>query len=238
MLLDIGLGTFIKLALVQTSVLLQDHPQDYWQDADEDFWEDPVSSPDRASPSPAASPAKDTARHPSTDPIRVVQRAAVSYRDATIAAEPGHMAAPETQVVLAGRHAFEKAQPASSASQGIAEQDTLDVQYVASEPKQLQQATAGEELREQQQNRTDIEEATRTADPGHQVVVGEELKKQPSDVPVAYPMIVHAGAVPRPPSRQTSSEFLASIAGTSQSMRWVLPVHSPHPYTPVYVYLR
>ena len=183
-----------------------------------------MSSPDRVNPSPAASPAKDSSREPTSD----VQQGAVSNRDAVKAAKPGHKAAAEAQAP----------QPASSASQDSPEQVTLDVEYILSEPMQSQQVAAGEEVREEQQSTSNVEEAVRLADPGHQVLAGEEQKKQPSDVPVAYPMIVHAGAVPSPPSRQTSSEFLASIAGNPQFVRWLLPVHSPHTFTCVHMHLR
>ena len=47
----------------------------------------------------------------------------------------------------------------------------------------------------------------------------EAPKKEqlPAQAPAFIPMLAHAGAVAGPPSRQTSSEFLAAIAGTPQS---------------------
>ena len=74
-----------------------------------------------------------------------------------------------------------------------------------------------------QQDAVQVEHILIQTVPAHKPAVEEELEKQPSGVPVSFPMIAHAGAVARSPSRQTSSEFLASIAGTPHSTRWVRP---------------
>ena len=60
--------------------------------------------------------------------------------------------------------------------------------------------------------------AMQVVQPGAQAVLEEPKKEQlPIQAPAFIPMLAHAGAVAGPPSRQTSSEFLASIAGTPQS---------------------
>ena len=202
--------------------MLQDHPQDYWQDADEDFWEDPVSLPDKVTASPAISPAKEAAQHAVARPATIPQQPAVPGADSVSFAAPEHEAEAGAE---AEAQALKQPQPASVATASALQQDKLGMTDGVSEAEPLRQATADEKLG-QPQDESSVGEVAVAAEPGQQVLAGAGLKKQPSDVPAAYPMNVHAGAVPRPPSRQTSGEFLASIAGTPQSVRWVLSVSS------------
>ncbi len=187
-----------------------------------------MSSPDRVNASPAISPAKEAAQHAVAHAATLPQQPAVHGADNVSAAEPEHDAEAKAEAEPEEAQASEQPQPASEAAQRALQQDGLDVSGKLSAAEPLPQATADDKLT-QHQDGSHVEELLGAADPGQHLLAGEDLKKQPSDVPAAYPMIVHAGAVPRPPSRQTSSEFLASIAGTPQSMRWVLPL--PVPYT-------
>ena len=214
-------------ACLQTQDALQDHPVDYWQDADEDFWEDPVSSPDRISASPAVSPAKESILCPPGAPASHAQQSTAHEGGALIAADPTHEVAAAADPGVAEAPASEEgAQPASNTRQIVSRHDGLNVAHGASGSKAEHLAAAGAELRTQQVE-LKLEGAASAAGAGQQVLASEVLKKQPSDVPGAYPLIVRAGAVPGPPSRQTSSEFLASIAGTPQSARYILLLPCP-----------
>ena len=57
--------------------------------------------------------------------------------------------------------------------------------------------------------------AMQVVQPGAQALLEAPKKEQlPAQAPAFIPMQAHAGAVAGPPSRQTSSEFMAAIAGT------------------------
>ena len=59
--------------------------------------------------------------------------------------------------------------------------------------------------------------AMQVVQPGGQALLEAPKKEQlPAQAPAFIPMLAHAGAMAGPPSRQTSSEFLAAIAGTPQ----------------------
>ena len=176
-----------------------------------------MSSPDRSKASPVVSPARGTSQ-PSGDHTRSAQTAAGHEWDAVSGVRPEHEVPANAQAGAKADQTSEEPLPPSIAAHSILRLDELDMADPVSKAKPSQQATAGEGLREQQQDAVNVKEVAR--DPGHQMLAGKEHRKQPSDVPSAYPMIVHAGAVARPPSRQTSSEFLASITGNPQSLRW------------------
>ena len=117
------------------------------------------------------------------------------------------------------------------------QQDAAEEERIVSMPEPGHQAAAASEHSDAsdvpvsarqtaQQDAVQVEHIVSQIEPAHQSAVGGELEKQPSGVPVSFPMIAHAGAVARSPSRQTSSEFLASIAGIPHSTRWVRPTDS------------
>lgn len=191
-----------------------------------------MSSPDRIHASPGVSPAKDTGQ-PSRDHMRDTQQAAGHENDAVRSVRPEYKVPAEAQAGAKADQASEQPQPAGTATHSGLQQDVHNMAAFVSEAQPSQQATAGEGLRTQQ-GTLSMEEAVTRADPGHEMLAGEEHKKQPSDVPSAYPMIVHAGAVARPPSRQTSSEFLAAIPGKSQALRWASQ-RSPHTFSLLHV---
>ncbi len=186
-----------------------------------------MSSPDRVNASPATSPVKEAAQRAVAHAATVLRQPAVHGAGTVSVAEPEHEVEAGARAEQVEAQASGQPQPASAAPPSTVQQDGLGMTDDAGEAEPSHQATVDEKLI-QQQDGSNIEEVAGAADPGEHVLVGEDLKKQPGDVLAAYPMIVHAGAVPRPPSRQTSSEFLASIAGTPQSMRWVLPVPILH----------
>lgn len=83
-------------------------------------------------------------------------------------------------------------------------------------PESAASRCSPDSLQQEAQEQVDI---VSEAKPGYEGIM-EDAEKQPGPVaPMSFPMMAHAGAVARPPSRQTSSEFMASIAGTPKSAR-------------------
>ena len=130
---------------------------------------------------------------------------------------------PSEANVPSGRTAQENLQQDAAEEKGVVSMHEPEHQAAAA-PKRSEASDIPVSAKQTaQQDAVQVEHIVNQIEPAHQSAVGEELEKQPSDGPVYIPMIAHAGAVARSPSRQTSSEFLASIAGTPHSTRWVRP---------------